>query len=174
MAGVKTLDDGNTRVMLLAAKPANPRAVTVAEATAVGAKYLSDQILAGDFDLGSTGSDTIPEKPLSASGNGINFGLSNFGGGFTVFRYYDPETGLPDATDDWAWEAVKAKGTTLYLLVRDSAKKAAQPFTTADEYSYYEAVTDEPVRGERSGFIKFRIALGVQDAATHRKVVATA
>ena len=107
MAGVKTLADGNTRVFLLATKPADINAITVTELTAAApaVRNLACNILASDFDLGPTGSETIDEKALCAKGNAQVFGLTNYGGGFTVFRYLDPTTGLPDS---WMYMLVKS------------------------------------------------------------------
>lgn len=172
MAGVKTLADGNVKVVLLAARPADINAITVTEATAVGAKDMSSRILSSDFDLGPTGSDSIPDKPLDAKGNANTHGLSNFGGGLSVFRYFDPATGMADATDDWAYDAVKDKGTTLCLVVRETGKDSGDAIVAGDEYRYYEAETDDPVRGDRSGYIKWRINLAVQYSALDKLIVA--
>ena len=108
--GVKTLADGNTKVTLLAAKPVNKNAIKLTELTGVGAKDISCQILASDFDYGPTGSNTIDEKALCSEGNGQTPGLSNFSGGMTVFRYWDEATGQADVEDDFLWEAAKVKG----------------------------------------------------------------
>lgn len=174
MAGVKTLADGNVKVVLLAAAPADKNSITVTEATAVGAKDMSCNILSSDFDLGPTGSTMIDEKALCAKGNGQALGPSNFSGGFTVFRYFDTVTGQPDAVDDWVWEAVKEKGTTLHLLVRETAKESGEAIAATDEYRYYVATTDDPVRGDRSGYVKWRINLAVQDAALDKEIAAAA
>jgi len=160
MAGVKTLADGQVKVTFLASAPADIDAVEVSEATA-GTDYQS-KILYSDFDLGPTGSDTIPEKSLDARGNAQTFGLSNYGGGFTVFRYFDATTGAVDPTDDALWAAVTPKGTTLYMLIRENGKLASEAWAAGDEYRYFEVITDEPVRGERSGYIKYRINCAVQ------------
>jgi len=169
---VKTLADGNTKVTLLAAAPADKNAITLTELTGAGAKDISCQILKSDFDYGPTGSETVDEAPLCAEGNGQTPGLSNFGGGWSIFRYWDPETGLADDTDDFLWEAAKTKGTTLYLAVRDSHKKSKEAWAEDDEYRYFEVVTDDPQRGERSGYIKYRQTLLHQDAALDKLVVA--
>ena len=176
MAGVKTLADGNTRVFLLATKPTNINAITVTELTAAApaVRNLACNILASDFDLGPTGSETIDEKALCAKGNAQVFGLTNYGGGFTVFRYLDPTTGLPDATDDWAWAAVKSKGTILHLVVIENGKDSTAAPIVGEEYRYYEMLTDDPVRGDRSGYIKARINGAVQNAALDKLVVAGA
>lgn len=169
---VKTLADGNTKVTVLAAAPADKNQITVTELTDVGAKDASCQILKSDFDYGPTGSETIDEAPLCAEGNGQAPGLSNFGGGWSILRFWDPDTGLPDTDDDWLWDLVNEKGTTLYLVVRDSHKKSKEAWTAGDEYRYYEVVTDDPQRGDRTGYIKYRQVLLHQDAAIDKVVVA--
>lgn len=173
MAGVKTLADGNTRVFLLATKPADINAITVTELTAAApaVRNVACNILASDFDLGPTGSETIDEKALCAKGNAQVYGLTNYGGGMTVFRYYDPATGLADATDDYLWAAVKSKGTTLHLVVIENGKLSNAAPVVGEEYSYFEMLTDDPVRGDRAGYIKYRINGAVQNAALNKLVV---
>ncbi|HYP72808.1 MAG TPA: hypothetical protein VEP72_01870 [Microbacterium sp.] len=169
---VKTLADGNVKVTLLATAPADINAITIDELTGVGARDLSCNILSSDYDLGPTGSDTNDEKPLCVKGNAQTFGPSNFGGGFTPFRYFDPESGQPDEDDDWVWDAVKAKGTTLHVVERESHKESGEPWAEDNEYRYYEILSDDPVRGERTGYVKYRINAAVQRAALDKRVVA--
>ena len=171
MAGVKTLADGNVRFLVLPSKPANIDAVKVSEATAATAKNFSDNVLASDFDLGPTGADTIDERPLSARGNGQAYGNSNYGGGFTVFRFLDPTSGKADSTEDARFTAVKTKGTTLHILIIEDGKVSNTTPDAGTEYSYFEAVTDDPVRGERTGYIKYRINCAVQTASLNKALV---
>lgn len=176
MAGVKTLADGNVRLYLLATKPADINAITVAEITAASpaVRNISCNVLASDFDLGPTGSETIDEKALCAKGNAQVFGLTNYGGGLSVFRYFDPSTGLADATDDYLWVAAKAKGTTLHLVVIENGKLSNATPVVGEEYRYFEMLTDDPVRGDRTGYIKYRINGAVQNAALDKAIVAGA
>lgn len=160
MAGVKTLADGNVQVRLFATAPADPKAITLTEWNA--AEDISCKILSSDFDLGPTGSDTIDEKPLCVSGNAQTLGNTNVGGGFTVFRYFDPTTGLPDAADDDLWDTVKHKGETLIIGVSETGKKSGDARAAGDDYSYYVATNDDPQRGDRTGYIKYRVALAPQ------------
>ena len=175
MAGVKTLADGNTRVYLLATKPADINAITLSELTAASpaVRNMSGNILSSDFDLGPTGSDTIDEKALNARGNAQVFGLTNYGGGMSVFRYYDAATGLPDATDDWAWTACKTKGGTLHLVVIEDGQVGTAVPVVGEEYCYYELIVDDPKRGDRTGYQKYRVEGAVQNAALHKLVVTT-
>lgn len=160
MAVVRSLADGHTKVVMLAA------ALTAAApiATLNGGTDISMRILANSFDLGPTGSSTIDEKPLSASGNFQTFDASNYGGGSSVFRYYDSTTKLPDATGDAVFAAHTPKGSTLYLVVRESAKASSEAFTAGDEYDYYEVITDDPMQVDRVGYVKRRFNYAVQSA----------
>lgn len=176
MAGVKTLADGNVRVLVLATKPADINAITVTELTAASpaVRNLSCNIMASDFDLGPTGSETIDEKALCVKGKAQVFGESQFGGGFSVFRYYDPVTGMPDATDDWAWQMVKNKGTFLHIVVIENGKSSLAAPIVGEEYCYFEVLTDDPKTGDRSGYQKRRIEGAVQSAALYKLVAAAA
>lgn len=173
MPGVKTLADGNVTVILLAAKPVDMNAIKLSEATGGTVKNLSPLILFSDFDLGPTGSDTIDDKACTAKGNAKSYGPSNYGGGFSTFRMIDPTSKQADVATDIAFEAAKLKGTTLYLIVRENGKDATEAITTGDEYNYYEVITDDPKRGDRTGFIKYRHDCAVQTAAIAKKIVAS-
>ena len=160
MAVVKSLADGHTKVVTLAAPLTAAASITVLNA----ATDISMRILATDFDLGPTGSSTIDEKPLSASGNFQTFDASNYGGGATVFRYYVDTTKIPDVVGDAVFAAHTPKGSTLYLVVRESAKASTDVFTVGDEYDYYEVITDDPMQVSRVGYIKRRFNYAVQNA----------
>lgn len=168
----RSLADAKKRLVSLAARPANINAITETEATGVAVKLLGCNILSSDYDYGPTGSETVNEKDLCTAGNGQAFGMSNFGGGFTIFREFDPVTGQPDPADDWAWDLAKEKGTVLYLLERTSGTNATEPFKAGDEYRYYEVVTDDPKSATLEGYIKQRIELGHKDAALDKLIVA--
>jgi hypothetical protein len=175
MAGVKTLADGNVAFWILAAKPAAINALTIStDMLGANAKNWSCNILASDFDLGPTGSETIDEKALCAKGNAQTFGLSQYGGGFTVFRYHDATTGLADPTDDALWAAVKNKGTTLYIVTRENGNDGVDAAVAGEEYRYFEVITDDPVRGDRTGYVKYRINCAVQNAALDKVFLAGA
>jgi hypothetical protein len=172
MAGAKVLADGNTSFFVLPDAPADPDAITAAEATAAGVKNWSDKILFSDFDLGPSGSDKIDEKSLASKGNAQANGLTSYTGGYTVFRYFDPATKLPDPTEDEPYQMSKEKNTTLHIVVRENAKDATAPLAVGDEYNYYEVLTDDPTRGDRTGNIKARISVAVQNGAIAKQIVA--
>ncbi len=157
----KTLADARTRLVALTTKPANPAAPTVTELTA--GIDLSCRILKSDYRLSPVASDTVPDTELCSEGNAVTFGASNYEGSVTPFRYLT-EAGKADATNDVAWDALKEKGTELWLYEREGPKYDAA-WAAADEVDGYEVVTDNPQKpSDRAGFIKRVVPLGVQRA----------
>lgn len=157
----KTLADARTRLVALTTKPANPAAPTVTELTA--GIDLSCRILKSDYRLSPVASDTVPDTELCSEGNAVTFGASNYEGSVTPFRYLT-EAGKADALNDIAWDALKEKGTELWLYEREGPKYDAA-WAAADEVDGYEVVTDNPQKpSDRAGFIKRVVPLGVQRA----------
>lgn len=159
----KSLADGRVKVSALSTKPANPFAPTVAE---LGAGVdISCRILSSDYLLGSTDSDKIPEKELCKEGNANAIGASNYQAAVTPFRYFDETTKRAHATEDEVYQLLKAKGTTLYLYERNTAKKSTDAWAVGDEVDGFEIVTDNPQKpSDMGGYIKRRVPMEVQSA----------
>lgn len=167
----KTLADERVALMLLETAPANPAAITAAEFNA--GTPLECRIMAGEYRLSPTGSESITQSEVCSGVNATTFGKSNYEATMTVFRYL-LGTGLTDPANDEAWEATKTKGTTLHLIEREGPIHD-EPGAAAHEYSYFEVVTDDPqVPSDRGGFIRRVIPLGVQNAVLNQKLVAGA
>lgn len=165
----KTLADERIALVLLDSAPANPDAITAAEFNA--GTHLECRIMAGEYRLSPSGSDTVNQAELCVGVNATTYGRSNYDASITVFRYL-LGTGLTDAVNDEAWEATKEKGTTLHLVEREGPKHDAVG-AVDHEYSYFEVVTDDPqAPQDRTGFIRRVIPLGVQNAALNKKLVA--
>ncbi len=155
------LADGRLRLRALPEKPADPRAVTAAEANA--GEELECRVLKSDYRLSPTASDTVPDTLLCSEGNAVTFGASNYEGSLTPVRMLD-EDGLADPVNDVAWDLTKAKGTTLWLL-ESEGRSYEDEFEAGDEYSLFEVVTDNPqAPSDRTGWIKRTVPLGVQNA----------
>lgn len=166
----KSLADGHIKLTQLATRPVNILAIKVSEATA--GRDISCDILLSDYSLGPTGSDTVDEKALCTQGNFQALGSSNYDGNISPFRMYDATTKLVDIVEDATFQALKDKGTLVYLLERESAKDSTDVWATGDEYSYFEAYTDEPQRIDMQGFVKRKIKLAIQDAKLYKLIVA--
>lgn len=157
----KTLADGRTKLVALTTKPANPTAPTVTELTA--GVDLSCTVLKSDYRLSAVASDTVPDTELCAEGNAVTYGASNYEGTVTPFWYLDPD-GQPDTTENDSWDALRVKGTNLWLVEREGPKYD-EPFAAGDEVEVYEVVTDNPQKpSDRTGYIKRTVPLGVQRA----------
>lgn len=170
----KSLADGHIKFALLATKPADPKAVTVAELTA--GIDASCRVLAGDFNIGPSNSETVNEKELCVEGNAVAFGASNAAIEFSPFRYFD-EAGAADPGDgtddigDAVFQAVKEKGTRLWAAVRETSKLSTDPWEAGDEVDVYEFITDNPQRVDLSGYIKRRTIGGFQNMWLNGTVV---
>lgn len=157
----KTLAEGRTAVYMLTQKPANPAAITAAEIKA--GKNITCQILKSGYKLGAVASDTVNEPALCSTGNATAFGAANYEAELTLFDYRTAE-GKTDAEEGSALNAMKTRGTTLWLVEREGPLESTE-VATGDVVDVYEVVTDAPQKPqERSGYIKRTIPMGVQRA----------
>ena len=159
----KSLADGRIKVVALPTRPEDPYKPTTAELNA--GVDISCRILSSDYSLGPTASDRIPEKELCKEGNANAIGASNYAGSVTPFRYFDETTNQAHATEDEVYQLLKEKGTTLFLYERQTSKKSTDSFSSGDEVSGYEVVTDNPQKpSDMGGYIKRVVPLEVQNA----------
>ena len=155
----KSLADGHTKVIILATKPTNPLAPTVAELTA--GIDASCAILSSDFNLGAVASEKLSEKALCQEGNIEVLGQSNYAANLSLFRYFTAGH-VSDATADQAYQALKVKGTTVWLFKRFTSRKSTDAVVALDECEVYEVETDNAFDTDRQGYIKRTIPLTVQ------------
>lgn len=152
----KTLADGRIKLVLLSAKPANMKAPTLAELAA--GKDISCRITKADYRLSATGSETVDGTALCDEAAVNVFGASNFEGTLAPFRYYNPaKKGQADPDGDFAFQALKEKGATIWLVERNTGKKHEEEFEAGDEVSVYEAVPDNWQKPSDSGGFQRRI-----------------
>lgn len=161
----KSLADGRTKLVLLSAKPADPESPTVAELTA--GEDISCAVLSSAYSFGAADSDKVAEKPLCVEGNVNAIGASNWVADVTLFRYFDEATSQTSIAEDAAYQALKEKGTVVWLAERESAKKSTEAFVAADETTVIEVLTDNPQKpSDQGGYLKRRIPLEPQAAWT--------
>jgi hypothetical protein len=158
----KSLADGHTKYTILTTEPADPENPTALELNA-GLDYSCD-VLASDFTWSATDSDKVAEKALCDTNNANSLGPSNFNAGATVFRQFDPLTGLPDPTGDAKFEALKVKGTRFWGYTRKNGKLATDAWAAGDEYELgMEVITDAPQNpSDAGGYIKYRVPMEPQ------------
>lgn len=163
----KTLADARTRLTILTTKPANPRSILLSELTA--GINASCKILKSDYRLSPTASDTVADADLCAEGNAVTFGASNYEGSISPFIYLD-DTGKSDIAEDVVYQALREKGTRVWLVEREGPRYD-QAWAATDVVDVYEAITDNPQKpGDRAGYIKRIIPLGIQNVYLGAKV----
>lgn len=165
----KTLADARTRVALLVVAPGDMDAVEVGEATA--GIDASCKLLKSDYRMSPTASDTVDDTELCSEGNAVTFGSSNYEGTMTPFWYLD-EDGKIVLLDNAVWEALKEKGSELWVVEREGPRYD-EPFAVGDLVDVYRVITDNPQKpADRAGYIKRVVPLGVQDARLNVALVA--
>lgn len=165
----KSLAEARTKVSWLATLPADPEAITVAEANA--AIDMSGVIVASDFALGPADSDRVAnEKSLADEGNVNAIGASNYAAGMSFFRMLDG-TGKSEILADIAWATFVGKGITGYWLKRVGPKSSVD-WVIGDLYDLFEVITDNPQDPQdRTGYLKFRQPFEVGGLVVLRKAI---
>ena len=152
---MRSLADGKLKFSILTTAPANPAAPTVTELNA--GLDASPYVLTSDFNWTNAESATFDEKPLSQKGQAQTLGMSMYTLAATIFREYAPEGGV-STEDDATFQALKAKGTTVWGYARETDKDATEPWAETDEcYLGGEVQTDAPARVGNEGSIKRRV-----------------
>jgi hypothetical protein len=164
--GVRSLAAGRTKFTILTTEPADPENPT---ATELNAGIQADEfIMKNDFLWGATDSEKIDEPTLRQKNKSNALGEGNYQGGATFFRYWKTAGGADTGTggEDLAFQAVKAKGTTLWGYARHTDKDAEEPWAATDEiYLGAEFTTDEPQRpSDVAGYTKWRVPFEIQEA----------
>lgn len=169
MAGAKTLADGRITLWALTTKPANMANITLAEITA--GKKISCRIMKSDYALGADSDTDITEQEMCKTGEGKAPGPTSYAGNITVFRYLD-EQGKSVEADDFVWDLIKKKGTTIWLVEREGPIESKE-VAGGDIVSVYEVVLGTPTKpSDRfAGYIKRSAKLNVMDAVENVAVV---
>lgn len=170
MTGAKTLADGRITLWTLTAKPQNIASPSVTEINA--GKKISCHIMKSDYALGADSDAEITEQEMCKTGEGKAPGPTSYAGNITVFRYLD-DNGQPDPSEDFVWDLIKKKGTTIWLVEREGPVESKN-IAEGDIVSVYEVVLGTPTKpSDRfAGYIKRTAKLNVMNAAEEVKVVA--
>lgn len=163
----RSLADGHVKLSIMSVVPVNPLAPTVTELTA--GVDAACRILSSDFALGPTASDKISEKALCQEGNSSALGPSNFDGTITAFRYFNLTTNIAETSagaeiGDAVYQALKTKGSQLWIGKRFTSKLSTAAWAATDEVSVFQVLTDNGIDGDLSGYIKKTVPLVVVNA----------
>ena len=170
MTGAKTLADGRITLWAMTAKPTNMAAPKLSEVTT--GKKISCRIMKNDYALGADSDTEITEQEMCKTGEGKAPGPTTYAGNITVFRYLNDD-GKPDATEDFVWDLIRKKGTTIWLVEREGPVES-KDLEAGDIVSVYEVVLGTPTKpSDRfAGYIKRTAKLNVMDAAEDVAIVA--
>lgn len=152
---MKVAADGKKKFTLLLVKPAAAKP-TVAELNA--GKDISCAVLDSDANWTNSASDRFAEKAACQVGNSEALGASNYDTALTFLREYLVGGGPDSAALDSGYQAVKTKGTTVWIYLRESDKLSTAAWATGDEIHLGgEVVSDAPMRVNNDGNVKRRI-----------------
>lgn len=173
----RSLASGKRKVVILSTKPADMKKPTIAElAAGIDA---SCRILSDGFKFAPTDSETVSEGSLCDRVIEDVPTRAKAQGGLTVFRYFDengkPETAVVDTEDgigDGVFQALRKRGTVVYVVTRFTSKYATEPFTAGDPVSVYKATTDVARDADAEGWQKSEIPMSVGDFEPDAEVAA--
>ncbi|WP_432789241.1 hypothetical protein QYM46_12960 [Brevibacterium sp. K11IcPPYGO002] len=160
------LADGKTKVTILPTAPADPKAITLTELEA--GIEASCAILTSDYNVGAATSESVDEKALCQEGNASTWGASNGTIEFTLFLEYDDQHQLDlESEAGKAYEAVKAKGTQVYIVQRETSKTSKEAWASGDPYEYFHGIADNPQHVDRTGYVKRKVTAAFQEMELH-------
>ncbi|MCW2132885.1 hypothetical protein [Arthrobacter sp. VKM Ac-2550] len=168
---MKVSADGKKKFTLLTTAPAD-RIPTVTELNA--GQDISCAVLDSDATWTNTASDRFNEKAACQKGNSQALGASNYDTALTFLReYLDAPGGADIAGEDGGYQAVKTRGTTVWIYLRETDKDSTEDWEAGDEIHLGgEVVSDAPMRVNNDGNIKRRIEFLPQNMITEVEVAA--
>lgn len=170
----RTFAEQNRKLTVLTAPPTEALgALTVT--TLESGLDASCRVTQADTRLRATASETLNQPAVCEPASASVPARSNYEGQLGVFRYFDETSpGAADPEGDVLFQAVKVKGTPVYVVERLTGKAWDAPWEAGDEYSVFAVTTDNWQRQEdpHAGYIHVVVPLTVQDAELNG-VVAT-
>ena len=167
---MKVAADGKKKFTLLLTKPAATKP-TAAELNA--GKDISCAVLDSDANWTNSASDRFNEKPACTSGNSMALGASNYDTALTFLREFLEGGGTDTAGLDAGFQAVKTKGTTVWIYLRETDKLSTALWAIGDEIHLGgEVVSDAPMRVNNDGNLKRRIEFLPQNMISETLVTA--
>lgn len=168
---MKSSADGKKKWAMLTEKPAAASGIPNEDELNAGIDF-SCVVLESDIAWTPTASDTFNEKTSCQVGNSSAFGASNYDTALTFMREY-LEAGGPDTlAGDKAYEAVRVKGSEVWIYMRESDKLSTEPWEAGDIIDLGGRVrSDNPARVNNDGDIKRRVQFAPQDMIVEKAVL---
>lgn len=116
------------------------------------------------------------DAALCDEGAPETLGNSNYEGRMETFRYFNVENpGAADPEADEIFQALKIKGTSAVIVIRETNKRYDLDWEAGDEYSAFRVEADNWQRQQTmTGYIKRTIPTPVQSAVLNGVVAETA
>lgn len=166
---MKVAADGKKKFTLLLQKPAG-RIPTATELNA--GQDISCAVLDSDANWTNAASDRFNEKAACQKGNSQALGASNYDTALTFLReYLEGAEGADLTGEDMGYQAVKVKGTTVWIYLRETDKDSAEDWAAGDEIHLGgEVVSEAPMRVNNDGNLKRRVEFLPQNMITEELV----
>lgn len=167
---MKVAADGKKKFTLLLTKPAALKP-TAAELNA--GKDISCAVLDSDANWTNAASDRFNEKPACTTGNSQALGAANYDTALTFLREFLVGGGVDGTGLDAGYQAVKTKGTTVWIYMRETDKLSTAAWAVGDEIHLGgEVISDAPMRVNNDGNLKRRIEFLPQNMISETLVTA--
>lgn len=154
---MKVAADGKKKFTLLTTAPAATTGIPTAVELNAG-KDISCAVLDSDANWTNSASDRFNEKAACQKGNSQALGASNYDTALTFLREYLEAGGPDSAGEDSGYQAVRTKGTTVWIYLRESDKDSTENWAAGDVIDLGgEVVSDAPMRVNNDGNLKRRI-----------------
>ncbi|VXA92371.1 hypothetical protein [Citricoccus sp. K5] len=172
----RTFAEQRRKITVLTAPPTEPLgALTVATLTA--GMDAACRVAQEGTRFAATASETLNQPAVCEPSSASVPARSNYEGSIAVFRYFDETNpGAADPTGDVLFQALKVKGTPVYVVESLTGKDWDEEWEAGDEYSVFAVTTDNWQRqaDPHAGYIHVTIPLTVQDAELNGVVAGTA
>lgn len=169
---MKVAADGKKKFSLLTVAPAAPSGIPTATELNAG-HDISCAVLDSDANWTHAASDRFNEKPACTKGNSQALGASNYDTALTFLREFLDAGGADIAGEDAGYQAVRVKGTTSWIYLRESDKDSAEPWEAGDIIDLGgEVVSDAPMRVNNDGNLKRRVEFLPQKMISEEAVLA--
>lgn len=153
---MRMLSRGRTKVAVLTTKPANPAAPT---ATELNAGINASPFIPSSMWNWTVGDPTTEDDtPLSSEADQEVPVADTYDLSFGVYRGFAAAGGF-DATEDALFQAVKERGTTLWIYARKTDKLESETWEAADEIYLGGEVTTSSPKDVEGGYIKAEVPL---------------
>ena len=100
--------------------------------------------------MSATASESINDPRLCDEGNTTVLGASNYEANWSIFRYFD-EDGAVDPAEDWLFDLVRVKNSTVVAALRENGRTYDKEWTAGEEGELWVMKNDNPQRPTDTG-----------------------